>query len=138
MDSHSQAWRIELDHGEQTSGRCADLVQEMRRVRANHYITLEEAAQRLGRSIPWVKSRLLEGALAAKLAGNRWLISAESLEKYEPATLPSESKAVIRNFLPERPSKKTGKSTKHRKRKKVADRGKPPRRAKSPATARGS
>lgn len=106
-------------------------------MKESRYVTLEEAAQKLSRSAPWVKSRLLEGVLEAKLEGNRWLISSESLKKCDLTRLPSDSEPNVHNFLPERSSKKAERPIESRKRVRGTGRAKPHGGVESRSSVRG-
>lgn len=70
------------------------------------YLTIEEAAKKLGRPASWVKDRICEGGLGAILAGRQWLISEQDADKLllgDPP--PAEPRRVVHNFLPDRRTK---------------------------------
>ncbi len=72
------------------------------------YLTIEEAAQKLGRPPSWVKGQICEGKLGATLAGGCWLISSEDLDKLLSSDSPTpQPNNTVHDFLPERPKRKS-------------------------------
>lgn len=72
----------------------------------NDYLTLEESAQMLDRSVSFLKTFISQGKLSAKLAGGQWLISVRDLDKLKKSP-PPEPEKIIQDFLstpsPQRP-----------------------------------
>jgi len=67
------------------------------------YLTLEEAAQEVGRTVSWIKDSICRGELDGKLEGRKWLVSVESLHKIAPTSSSLKSETVIHNLLTPRP-----------------------------------
>lgn len=70
------------------------------------YLTLEEAAKKVGKPVSWIKNCICRGELDGKLEGRKWLVSVESLHKITPTSPPPKPETVIHNFLTPRPSRK--------------------------------
>ncbi len=68
----------------------------------NDYLTLEEAAQMLGRPVSVLQTVITEEKLSTKLVGGCWKISLRDYEKL-CANLPEEPEKVVHNFRSDSP-----------------------------------
>lgn len=50
------------------------------------YLTLEEAAKEIDKTVSWIKDSICRGEVDGKLEGRRWLVSVESLHKIVPTS----------------------------------------------------
>jgi excisionase family DNA binding protein len=50
----------------------------------NNFLTVPEAAQRLNRSVAWVRRLCQQGRIRAIKAGRDWLIPEDILDEYKP------------------------------------------------------
>jgi excisionase family DNA binding protein len=77
-------------------------------VSSSDYLTIEEAAQKLGRPPSWVKGQICEGKLGATLAGRNWLISPEALDKLLSSDPPPpQPNNTVHDSLPQRTARKS-------------------------------
>lgn len=104
------------------------------RVSGSGYLTIEEVAQKLGKSPSWVKGQICEGKLGARLAGKRWLISPRDVDELLSSGTPSpEPNNIVHNFLPERPPKKSRGAPKRQKASSPTQRSEATERSKKPS-----
>lgn len=72
------------------------------------YLTIEETAGKLGRSVSWVKEQICEGKLGATLSGRQWLITSQEFDELLRNNMPAHgTQKLVRNFLSDRPKRKT-------------------------------
>ncbi|MDP9474167.1 MAG: hypothetical protein M3R38_00425 [Actinomycetota bacterium] len=69
------------------------------------YLTLEEVAREINKTVAWITVSICRGKLDAKLEGRRWLVSLESLQRLASASTPTKPETPIDDPLSPPPSR---------------------------------